>query len=107
MDSGDVYLVPLTKGAFAKIDFKNVSLLGNRKFHLADCYPMKYARYITGYKVDGRRVCVYLHRLVMNCPADKQVDHKDGDGLNDMEYNLEVVEPETNLARRRFARKVA
>jgi hypothetical protein len=31
---------------------------------------------------------LYMHRQLMNLPPDVEVDHEDGDGLNNQRYNL-------------------
>ena len=41
---------------------------------------------------------VLLHRLLTNCPEDKQVDHWDGDGLNNKRKNLRVCNNAQNGA---------
>lgn len=38
-------------------------------------------------RVDGTQTTVYLHREILNAPA-AQVDHIDGDGLNNLRENL-------------------
>lgn len=35
---------------------------------------------------DGRRTIMYMHRLIM--PGVAEVDHEDGDGLNNQDWNL-------------------
>jgi len=40
--------------------------------------------------VNGKRICIYMHRLIMNTPKGKQTHHIDGDGLNNQKSNLKV-----------------
>lgn len=50
---------------------------------------------------NGARKQIWLHRVVLNCPLDKVVDHIDGDTLNNRKTNLRVVtnkENATNLS---------
>jgi hypothetical protein len=37
-----------------------------------------------------------MHREVVNCPKDLQVDHKDGNGLNNSKLNLRIVTHKQN-----------
>lgn len=57
-------------------------------------------------QVKGRRKRLYLHRVVTDCPPGFQVDHRDGDPLNNRRGNLEVVTLGENT-RRRDARRTA
>ena len=42
----------------------------------------------------------YLHRILMNCPDDMQVDHIDGNGLNNTRANLRLASPSQNMHNR-------
>lgn len=47
----------------------------------------------------ARRVqIVRMHRIIMHCPANKQVHHKNGKSLDNRRRNLEMVSPTKNLA---------
>ena len=45
-----------------------------------------------------KRKTVYMHRLIMGNP--KEIDHKDGNGLNNRRSNLRVVTHRTNVLNR-------
>lgn len=39
---------------------------------------------------------VYMHRVIMDCPDDMEVDHIDGNGLNNCKFNLRVCAHQQN-----------
>lgn len=47
-----------------------------------------------------------LHRLVMDCPADMEVDHLDDNKLNCLKTNLEIVTTQENALRRAHRKRV-
>ncbi|MBN2312335.1 MAG: HNH endonuclease [Sedimentisphaerales bacterium] len=44
---------------------------------------------------------IYMHRLIMNPPSKMQVDHIDGDGLNNQRANLRICTQAENARNRR------
>jgi hypothetical protein len=43
---------------------------------------------------------LYMHRYLTDAPADRDVDHKDRNGLNNRQSNMRVVTTKENLSRR-------
>src|ERR1700733_7413485 len=97
---------------------KTISLTNSNKVVLVDDhnYPylsdfswseMKSARtsyaFRTSRQPDGTDVAISMHRLIMGLPPgdDRQVDHIDGEGLNNLEVNLRIATPSQNQANRR------
>jgi hypothetical protein len=48
----------------------------------------------------SRRKKIYMHRLLMNFPYGKVVDHIDSNGLNNQKYNLRIVTKRQNALNR-------
>ena len=48
-------------------------------------------------KVNGYYTLLHMHRIIMNCPDDKEIDHIDGDGLNNQKSNLRIVTHQENM----------
>lgn len=52
---------------------------------------------------------LYMHRLIAGAGPEDQVDHRDGNGLNNVRLNLRIAKPSQNLANRgkpRFQRQL-
>lgn len=49
----------------------------------------------------GEKSCVLMHREIMNCQPGEEVDHKDGNGLNNQKSNLRKCTSSQNKANRR------
>lgn len=56
----------------------------------------------TNIKTNGRWVTRYMHRLIMLAPKGLQVDHIDGNGLNNTRANLRLCERSLNNVNRRL-----
>jgi hypothetical protein len=41
---------------------------------------------------------IYMHRVIVNAPPNKDVDHRDGNGLNNQDENLRICTDSQNLA---------
>lgn len=47
------------------------------------------------------RIWVGMHRFIMNCPKGLEVDHRDGNGLNNQKSNLRICTRHQNSMNRR------
>lgn len=89
---GDSAFVPLTKGKETVIDAANVHLFEkwNWHVHFNKRDNKYYARRTT--RIKGVKINIHAHHVVVgNVPADYIPHHVDGDGLNNIRSNLEVV----------------
>jgi hypothetical protein len=102
---GDLAYIPLTQGYEAVIDAVDVPLAGGT--WNAQVRRRKDGSIRTVYAVrklprDGdRQPLLRLHRVIMGLPPETEVDHADGDGLNNTRANLR---PATDAQNARNAR---
>jgi len=74
--------IQLTQGMVALIDDEDFEKVSQYNWSLVTGRNTYYAE-------QKKRVKFrHLHRFIMNTPADMQVDHKDGNGLNCQKYNM-------------------
>jgi hypothetical protein len=98
----DYRLIPLTQGQFAKVspeDFENL-------VRLNWCASWEHCSfYARAWDYSERkRVRVAMHRVVLGCLAGdgKQVDHRNGDGLDNRRTNLRLVTTSQNAMNRKL-----
>ena len=99
---GDIAYLTLTKGYTAVIDAADAETVGQYAWQALVGSNGVYA-YRKGYS-GGKHKNVYLHRVLMDAPADLHVDHADGEPLNNRRENLRLAtraENMRNMKRRR------
>ena len=85
-------LIPITKGHFTIVDAEDYNQLSKFKW----CYCNKYAAQRFGGEF------FYMHRLIMNAKTTVQIDHINGNCLDNRRCNLRFA---TNTENQRNARK--
>lgn len=88
---GNVANITLTQGKVAVIDLADLPSIGS--FHWSYCACGYAAR-----NVQGKRV--YLHRSIIPVPEGMEIDHVDGDKLNNRRSNIRICTPSQNGANR-------
>ena len=89
-------LIDLGNGRQAVIDAADYPRVANFSWHQAST---GYAR--SQVRGSRRKQCVYMHRLIMDAPVGMEVDHIDGDPLNNHRVNLRLVTHSENQQNRR------
>lgn len=98
--------IPLTKGYVAIVDeidlpkvagWKWQALVSKRK-HGTVVYALRVQRYPS-----GKKRTIYMHRVLTDAPPHREVDHVDGNGLNNAIYNLRFATGSENRRNNRQA----
>jgi hypothetical protein len=96
---GDVAYVTLTKGHTAVIDAVDVPLVKGlywcAKVEGNTAYAARNDR------SNGKNRMVRMHRVLLDAPDNMEVDHIDGDGLNNRRSNLRLATHTDNMRNRR------
>jgi hypothetical protein len=87
--------VPLTQGLFATVDAADYEEISKYKWSASRVGNKVYAQA----RINGRTVA--MHRFLVCPPKGHQVDHIDGNGLNNCRSNLRICTAGQNQANRR------
>jgi hypothetical protein len=90
--------IPLTQGEVALIDDEDLPLVSQYTWSVARRRKIDYAQ--TWGEWYGKRTIILMHRLLLDAPAGFEVDHRDGDGLNNCRSNLRLATHGQNLRNR-------
>jgi len=91
MSTGEYDLISLGKGRFAKVDPSDADWLNHWRWF----YGQGYARRMD--QRGGRNRVVYMHRAILDAKADDEVDHINGDGLDNCRCNLRICAHSENM----------
>lgn len=91
--------IPLTRGMVALVSDHRFEYLNQWKWH---AHPNKGGDMYAARKGKGNKF-VFMHREIMGVTDPKtQVDHRDGDGLNNVDGNLRVCTHAQNMLNRKI-----
>lgn len=85
--------IALTQGGVALVDDEDYPLLARRRWRLRRCNGKLYA--VCEGAIRGQQL--YMHRVVLDAPVGLDVDHRNGDGLDNQRKNLRLASRTQNL----------
>jgi hypothetical protein len=93
-EDGISYLVPLTRGFFARIDAEDLEKVTRYSWNVSNGY----AATTQGWGEYQERIG--MHRLVTDCPKGMVPDHINADRLDNRKINLRICTPSENSKRK-------
>src|ERR1700688_781694 len=84
----------LTRGLFALVDDEDFPKLSGYMWQAIKKNKVWYAKRVL---VDGKTSSLYMHQAILDVPHGFEVDHRDGDGLNNRRCNLRQATHRQNL----------
>lgn len=99
-------LVPISAGYAVLIDADDVERVAAHKWTAQPSRDTVYA--YRQPKIDGRKQKVYLHRFILGLPPGRypEVDHLNGDGLDNRKLNLRAATSGQNSANQRVRNQI-
>lgn len=95
--------IKLTQGKYTIVDNIDFEWVNSFKWYAKkQGEKSKVARNITNKK--GTQDTVLLHRIIMKCPKGMEVDHIDGDPLNNQRKNLRLCTKKQNRQNKGFSK---
>lgn len=98
-NDSDIRRVPLTQGMIALIDVTDESLIVPHSWVASRSANAYYARASQASPYPG----LQMHRLILSAPDHLQVDHINGNTLDNRRCNIEIVDAAENM--RRWAKR--
>lgn len=109
---GGYYKIPLTQGMFALVSEKDIERVAKHNWYAShESRGTKYyaIRWETRTKGE-KQVKIRMHRFIKDQPPKavdgRVVDHLNDDGLDNRDWNLEVITQEENMQRCRTWKKL-
>lgn len=94
--------LPLTRGLFALVDDCDFDFLSNWKWTAWDCKGRFYAA--RRQRENGKQKLVLMHRVIAGVSDSVQVDHWDGNSLNNQRLNLRPSTQSQNMGNRAMSK---
>lgn len=87
--------IPLTKGKFAIVDDEDYEWLNKYKWQADKIGNTYYAVRVVSQRGDRQKI--YMHRCIMGAIRGQEIDHRNGNGLDNKKNNLRFCTRKQNL----------
>jgi hypothetical protein len=87
--------IKLTRGIVVIVDDEDYEFLNKWKWYAARAGNSVYAQ--RGVCINERINIIKMHRVIMSSPVDLEIDHIDGNGLNNQRSNLRTCTRSQNM----------
>lgn len=94
--------IELTQGKVALIDDDDFDRVSQHHWYAKKSRNTFYAE--KAVRIDGKQTSVKMHRFIMGHRKGEDIDHGDGNGLNNQKVNLRICTRSQNCMNRRIAR---
>lgn len=88
--------IKLTKGKYAMVDDEDYEYLNQWKWQLSSPGYATRDQQVSWENKKQIKRKILLHRVIMDCPESKEVDHIDGNRINNQKINLRVCTHQQN-----------
>jgi len=95
--------IKLTQGKEALVDDEDYEMLNEHKWYARKCWNNKDKFYVmrsSPIDSNGKQKTILMHRVITNAPKGKQVDHINGNPLDNRKENIRVCTHQQNLMNR-------
>ena len=82
--------IPLTQSKVALVDDTDYDFLSKYNWCAAKTIGRSYYAVRGSLISDLRQGCIHMHRIILNAPKGVEVDHRDGNSLNNQRSNLRL-----------------
>jgi len=90
--------IPLSQGKVAIVDDEDYEALVRFKWHAIRRRGLFHA--VRSEQVNGKKHSIYMHRFLLGEPPGQEVDHENGDGLDNRRTNLRACTKRQNARNR-------
>jgi 5-methylcytosine-specific restriction endonuclease McrBC regulatory subunit McrC len=90
-------IIYLTNGGEVKVDDADFAWLNKYKWYAKSSAYNVYA--CRNHYDHGQKGTIRMHREITQCPDNMEIDHVDGDPLNNQRANLQIVSKKINIFR--------
>ncbi len=90
--------IPLTQGKVAIVDDEDYDFLMQWKWYAGKAGRRYYAVRNTRNQKMGSPPIIFMHRVIVNAPEDKDIDHKNHNALDNRKVNLRICTRSENMA---------